>query len=166
MYQEAKNSEDNGIEVASDVENKLILSLAKFRAYIYDIIIVDNDEELLRRALNCQICQKSTANLTAQFIIWELFKIQQNMKSNDWWTTERGGLSVVKSQTISKTRMVGKFKLGCWENLKISGTNEWTLENLLEFMENMGLTVTLITHNSKMIYMKCMPTHANKKKKL
>ena len=62
--------------------------------------------------------------------------------------------------------MVGKFKLGCWENLKISGTNEWTLENLLEFMENMGLTVTLITHNSKMIYMKCMPTHANKKKKL
>ena len=85
---------------------------------------------------------------------------------NDWWITERGGLSVIKSRTSPKTRMVGKFQLTSWENLQINGSMEWTVENLLNFMENMGLSVSMITQKSKMIYMKAMPTHAKKKEKL
>ena len=72
------------------LEQELILCLAKFRAFIYDVVIVDSDEELLRRALKYPTCQKSTATLAAHFLLLELFKLEQNLKSNDWWITERG----------------------------------------------------------------------------
>ena len=79
------------------LEQELILRLAKFRAYIYDVVVVDSDEELLRRALKYPTCQKSTAMLAAHFLLLELFKLESNLKSNDWWITERG---IVRVQYI------------------------------------------------------------------
>ena len=141
------------------------MSLAKFRAFIYDIPVIDSDTELLRKAYNLQICEKSTSTLAASLIAFELTKISQNYLCQDWWVTERGGLSIVGSKNTPKTRMVGKFQLNCWENLKIDAKTDWTLDSLLEFMQNMDLSVSMITQKSKMVFMKAMPTHVNKRKK-
>jgi hypothetical protein len=98
----------------------------------------------------------------------EVAKIQLNFKPNDWWSSQLdGGITIQSSRSHAATRQIGNLTVTHWDNVQVHGTQDWTIQHFLNHMEEkIGLNVNMITQNSKMIFIKALPTHVNKKKKL
>ena len=156
---ELENSENF---LPEHLENSILLNLTKMRALVYNINIYEPDFELVRRAKKSKPCLATTAFLASNLILHEINKIGK-FENQDWWVSELGGFSVLKSKSEAKTRKIGHLSLSQWENLSVAPKPDWTLNDFLEHMVTlMGLNVNMVTQKSKMIYVKALPTHYKK----
>ena len=166
LTDETEESEDE-IEIPKDLENKLILALTKMRAFVYNIAAdLEPDHALIRRARKIQHCQITVASLASALVLWELHKLEQSLESQDWWFSERNGFRILKSKTQLTMKTIGKLTLNPWENVQIQALCEWTLQDLLDQLEDkFGVLVEAVIQNGKSLFLKIMPTHVNKKRK-
>ena len=162
---DASNEDESNLP--PDLVNNLYLSLTKMRAMTYNIDILESDEEIIRKARKNKYCHLSTASLAASLISMELSKLKLGVRSQDWWFSERfSKFGILKSQSEPTCRQVGNLQLTPWDNVQVPAGKDWTIQDLIDHMEGtVGFTVDMITQNSKIIYMKALPTHVNKKKK-
>ena len=159
------NSEEEFV-IPSGLENSLLLDLTKMRAFVYKIEIYESDCELLRRAKKSKTCLISTANLASNIILHEIQKLGENLENQDWWISELNGFSLLSSKSAPKMRQIGNLTLNQWDNFSVVLQEDWTLKDFLEhMMQVVGLNVNMVTQNSKMIYVKALPTHVKKLQK-
>ena len=150
-------------DLPTSLENDLYLSLTKFRALTYNIQVLESDEEIIRKARRSQVCHQTTAQLASSLISLELSKLKLGVSSQDWWF---GEFTVLRSKNEPTRKQVGNLQLTPWDNVQVPAGPDWSIQDLIDHMQGIvGLTVDMITQNSKLIYMKALPTHANKKKK-
>ena len=164
--QKTEEDDDGELVLPSGLEHDLLLHLTKMRAFIYNIEAnLEPDEELVRRALKTQPCQVATAALVSALICLEVQKLEAGLKSNDWWFSQRDGLLILKSMSEPMKRQVGKVELSQWEVLRVAAAAEWTMQDFIDHLHELELTVELVVQNGKILYNKAMPTHNMRKKK-
>ena len=167
---DSNDDDDNDEEVIlpTMLENDLLISLTKMRAYTYKIAAdLEEDKELVGRARKQQVCNLATSHLATALVIFECLKLEFGLTSNDWWLSEMAGLGIVKSKSTPTYRKIGKnLELSGWDKVIVMANKDWTLQDFLDHMEkNVGVTVEAVIQNGRSIFMKIMPTHVNKKKK-
>ena len=138
------------------------------RAFTYNIEAeLEDDAELIRRANKAQICSEENAYLAIALIMLEMKKLKHGFKSCDWWFNYKShSFDIVSSKSEPSMRQIGALTLSQWDNLKVKYEEDWTLADLLDFLEqHLSLSVDFMIQSGRMIFNKAMPTHVNKKKK-
>lgn len=94
-------------------------------------------------------------------------KLKHGFKSCDWWFNYKShSFDIVSSKSEPSMRQIGALTLSQWDNLKVKYEEDWTLADLLDFLEqHLSLSVDFMIQSGRMIFNKAMPTHVNKKKK-
>jgi molybdopterin/thiamine biosynthesis adenylyltransferase len=165
--------------VPSSLASSLLGSCSRLRCLMYGISPTPDDADVRMFAEKICPCPAPVAEVLADLALSELLRLrsatgQSNTTGSgrsNWWISLLPELEVVRSdpRPVPVTIIPGGkgLSFSLWDQFEVVGSATWKLQDFLDSLSSQfAIRATMVVQGTKMVYVKIMPTHKNRKTKI